>query len=191
MPQTYTAPSRKVPVPVYIVERRIRTYWANRHPVPVSRIPLEQRTGMLHVTYVAGELVIRNNSQTDNVYPDRTSYEAAGTCAMYLEVLPRGQSEGRYAEWVERPPYIGTSDRVRRIQTRNTPIVASRQSWGYQGGSSVGTDAHLTLVPPGRIRHHLLGVLPYIGVHPSDVQTAYSYIDTLLNAGRRDLRVRR
>ena len=188
MPQVYTPPSRTLRGPVYIVGRRIRTRWVNHQPMPVNRVPLEQRTGMLHVTYVGSELVIRNNGQTGDVYASGAHYECSGTCSVYMEVLPRGRSEREYAEWLERPPYIGTSDRVRRVQMRNTPILASRQPWAFQGGSSVFTDEHLTIVhSPRALRQHLLGVLPFIGVHPSDVSAAYSYIDTFLTRGKRDL----
>ncbi len=191
MPQVYKAPSRRVDGPAYVVGRRMRTRWSGNNPIPVSRIPLEERTGMLHVTFISGTLTIRNNGQTDNVYPDGASYSYDSIVSVYLEVLPRGRHERQYAEWVERPPYIGTSDRVRRIQTRNTPIVATREPWDYSGQGSVSTDEHLTLVSPQKIRHHLMGVLPYIGVHSSDVGTAYSYIETLITRGKRGLHARR
>lgn len=191
MPQVYKDPSRRITGPVYVVERRIRTRWVNHHPIPVNRIPLEQRTGMLHVIYVAGTLTIRNNAQTTNVYPHGAHYNYEASCEVYLEVLARGRSEAQYAEWTEHPPYISTWDHVRRIQTRNTPIVASRDSRAFEGETSPSTNAHLTLVSVLNIRKHLMGVLPYIGVHPSDVGTAYNYIDTLITRGRRGLRTSR
>ncbi|HKX24627.1 MAG TPA: hypothetical protein VJM46_05305 [Candidatus Saccharimonadales bacterium] len=137
--------------------------------------------------YVAGALNIRNNAQTSNVYSNGAHYSYNRSCDVYMEVLPRGQSDARYAEWTERPPYIGTWARVRRIRTRNTPIVATIESRGFTGETSPSTDAHLTLVSGRNIRQHLMGVLPYIGVHPSDVDTAYTYIEVSMNKGRRDL----
>ena len=191
MPQVYKEPGRQVNGPLYVVERRIRTRWANRHPIPVDRIPPEERTGMLHVIYVANTLTIRHNAQTSNVYPQGAHYSYGASSAVYLEVMPRGRSEAQYAEWTARPPYIGTWARVRRIQTRSTPILASREPGAFEGETSPSTDAHLTLVPVRSIRQHLMGVLPYIGVHPSDVATAFSYIDTLITRGRRELRTSR
>ena len=191
MPQVYKEPSRTVNGPLYVVERRIRTRWSGNHPVPVSRIPLEQRTGMLHVIYVAGSLTIRNNAQTENVYPKGAHYNYDQSCDVYVEVLPRGRSEAQYDEWVKRPPYIGTWARVRRVRTRNTPLVATIEPWAFEGGTSPSTDAHLTLVSGRDIRQHLRGVLPYIGVHPSDVDTVYTYIEVSMNKGRRGLLARR
>lgn len=188
MPQVYKEPGRHVNGPLYVVERRIRTPWHKHQPLPVAQVPQNQRTGMLHVIFVAGSLEVRHNGQTSNVYPEGAHYSYERSCEVHLEVLPRGRSDREYERWVEQPPYIRTSARVRMLSTtRNTPIVVSREVWAFAGTTSPSTDAHVTLLSPKDVRRHLLGVLPYIGVHPSDVSAAYSYIETLLTRGRREL----
>lgn len=191
MPQVYREPHREVRGPVYVVERRMmRTRWVGRQPLPISQVPRNERSGMLHVIFVAGSLTIRHNDQTTNVYPKGAGYSYEKSCDVYVEVLPRGRSDSEYDEWVKRPPHIGTWDRVLRMRTRNTPIVASREPRGFMGMTSPSTDAHLTLLSPREINRHLTGVLPYIGVHPTDVQTVLTFIEARINGGKRDLRAR-
>jgi hypothetical protein len=188
MPKVYERPKQHIPVPAFVVQRRVQPHWQgpNFQRIPNNRVPLEKRSGVLEITYVAGDLVL-DSEKAETVYPLGVNYHYRRSCEVKLEVLPRGKSPREYAELAKSPPFIQRMALVDVVRTIATPLVLSRNadvSWDEVG---MHTDAHVTLVRPEQFRRYLPNVLPVIGVDPRDVQSVFERVSRLLEQGRRRL----
>jgi hypothetical protein len=170
--EQYRRPVRTVNGPVILVGRRmrLRPVDGKYRELPMNSIPVEKRTGMLHILYIPETLRISGPEQ-DKTYPHGAHY--------------------RYDEMVKRPPYTGSWSRMRRLADRHTPLLASREVDVHYSGSSTSTDEHLTLISPRQLPQYLRGVLPYIGMDARDIRSITQYVESLLERGRRELNSRR
>lgn len=190
--EQYRRPVRTVNGPVILVGRRmrLRPVDGKYRELPMNSIPVEKRTGMLHILYIPETLRISGPEQ-DKTYPHGAHYRYDRGYSVHVEVMSRGLSEGQYDEMVRRPPYTGSWSRMRRLADRHTPLLASREVDVHYSGSSTSTDEHLTLISPRQLPQYLRGVLPYIGMDARDIRSITQYVESLLERGRRELNSRR
>lgn len=181
----YKRPTRRITTPTVLVMRKVCEHRDAQHrPIPMNRVPVEERSGMVRLMLVSGVEI--NGPETGSVYPNGAHFECQRSCSISLEVLPRDVGRDTRARHLQEPPFIGRSDRVQRIPLQRTPLVVSREPYTHWGATSMGS-SHLTLVEPGRLLQYLMGALPYLGVDPVDAPTVVRYVQGLLKRGEEEL----
>jgi hypothetical protein len=182
----FERPVRRIDQAVLVMIRQYHPHFDdNSRPIPVNRIPLEKRTGVL--TIILSQTGLRiNGSETGDVYSNGAWLQSGPGCRIYMEVFPRGRSEKEYKLWGRE-----TVLRTVPMPGARTPLVISDQAYVMLNGVStsvVGGLEHMRLLAPDKLREYLNGVLPLLGVDPADQEKVALYVRRLLLEGQERLK---
>jgi hypothetical protein len=181
----FERPVRRVNEPTIVVLRRFETKYDTKfNPLPVKRVPLEERSGDLTVILSLKGLEI-SGSETGDVYPQSPAFKSGPGCEIHLEVYQRGRSEEDYERYRR-----AAGTRIVPMQGVRTPLAISDRAGVYLNGvDRMGGDSltHMRLLPPNKLVEYLTGALPLLGVAPGDAETVTQRIRSLLLDGRQRL----
>jgi hypothetical protein len=185
MTKRYRRPERRFDRPVLLATLNVhRQYDRRSRPIPTDRVPVEKRSGELHLVLALRGLVI-NSPGTENNYPDGASFAYSSGCEVHVEVYPRGRTSAEYTQWLR--------DSVVRMAllpgAKSTPLAVSYEAGVYPSGMTrlgPGGDP-IRLVSPDKLTPYLTSALPLIGVAAGEVSTAAEHVRKLFLEGNKEL----
>jgi hypothetical protein len=168
--------------PALVVARQCHAHYDRQHrPLPIDRVPLEERTGTLSIILALGWLKI-DGVGSEGIYPQGAIVQYGQACEVILEVFPRGRSAAEYVRW-QRDLLMDTV----RLSNSRTPLFVSAQASMHTRNVFRGENSleHMRVLQPDKLAPYLECALPLLGTNASDVQPTLKYINQLLVQGKK------
>lgn len=174
---------RRINGPAVLASRRCYEHFDGRsRPIPIQKVPLQERTGELSIYFALSGLEI-NAAERSDVFPRGVGFSYQKGCEVALEVFQRGRSREEYERWQR-----NSVQRVVPLPGAHCPLVISdAPTVSVRGAYFPGSDGlhHMQLIKPQQLTQYLDEALPLIGVDPAGVKPAAQRIRELLQQGKR------